>query len=70
MGSQGSDKETDSMTEKKKLIWLVCPSCGVKEALMNDNLTSCSTCGVARHAEDEDGVPQVLWSSLQDPSRW
>lgn len=51
-------------------IWLVCPNCGVKEWLNDRTPIVPCACGSARHAEDDAGVPHILFSAPQDFNNW
>jgi hypothetical protein len=52
------------------VIWLVCPKCGIKEWLNDRTPIAPCECGSARHAEDDTGVPYILWSIAQDANDW
>ena len=53
--------------------WLVCLQCGTKE-LLNERSKfdgGCLHCGGGpRAAQNDNGEPVVLWSSVNDPTLW
>jgi hypothetical protein len=52
-------------------VWLICPKCQIREWLQpHTQIAGCSSCGAARHAVDDQGRPVLLWSGIQDATRW
>lgn len=51
--------------------WLVCKTCGIKEAILEQTrFVACTECGAARFAEDDAGRALVVWSVPQNPEKW
>lgn len=56
---------------RRQIIWLVCPSCGVKEWLHEGTpVVFCPNCNIPRHAEDNAGNPVMLWRTPGAPDIW
>lgn len=53
--------------------WLICEKCGTREAVLPDTEFDggCKVCGGNRtRTEDDDGNPVILWTELNDPTKW
>lgn len=52
-------------------IWLICTECADEDEWDECSIpTGCPRCGAPRYAEDDNGVPQVIWSEPGDYTKW